>query len=198
MGPYFVCIWRLKTCEVVEHPGTLSGQRRPRLQVSLKNRTQSSHDMDVAHLSAQVSHWTGCREVSHTPQQRTDELQRRTTVTPGVRTSLFALYAMSTEKNNQFVSFFLYFEEKVIYIFDFMIFIIHTVKKCYQIYYEKTTLFGECCNVVSIKLWHESKQHSIAAFLIFLWTIHYKQIKNVVLHYQLQPFLFISCCHNPT
>lgn len=67
----------VQTCEVVQHPGTLSGQGRLALQVGLKKCTQSDHDMDVTHFSAQVFHWTGGQEVSHAPQQRTDELERK-------------------------------------------------------------------------------------------------------------------------
>lgn len=48
-----------ETCEVVEHPRTLPGQRWPRLQVGLNHRTQSGHDMYIGHLCTQVFLWTG-------------------------------------------------------------------------------------------------------------------------------------------
>lgn len=63
------------TCEVVEDPCALSGQGWLSLEVSLKKCTQSNHQTNVSHLSAQVFYRAGGQEVSHTPQQRTDKLE---------------------------------------------------------------------------------------------------------------------------
>lgn len=70
----------VQTCEVVQHPGTLSGQSRLTLQVGLKKCTQSDHNMDITHFSAQGFHWAGEQEVSHAPQQRTDELESKSKI----------------------------------------------------------------------------------------------------------------------
>lgn len=75
----------VRTCEVVEDPGTLSGQGRLGLQVGLKKCTQSNHDTNVAHFSAQFFHWAGGQEVSYAPQHRTDELERKNTMKMSVK-----------------------------------------------------------------------------------------------------------------
>lgn len=64
------------TCEVVDNPGSLSGQGWLAVQVGLKKRTQRDHKMNVTNPRAQVFHWAGGQEVSDAPQQGADELER--------------------------------------------------------------------------------------------------------------------------
>lgn len=63
-----------QTCEVVEHPGTLSGQGWLGLEIGLNKCNQSNHNANITHVTTQGFYRAGRQKVSDTSQQWTDEL----------------------------------------------------------------------------------------------------------------------------
>lgn len=67
------------TCEVVEDPGALPGQRWSAVYVGLNEGRQSNHEFDITNLISEAVGRTEGQEVPDAAKKRTDQLRRSNT-----------------------------------------------------------------------------------------------------------------------